>query len=137
DEENNQISINEASSDPEFEILGVENQVLSPPPLPQTQEKTNNLLAQATTNMTITTHYPLEKIKGLFVMNDYIINKLDFTGVQQLTDIFFQAVIVAHNNSLFLHSVEHINLQGCHHITDVGVSWMCDLFSNLKSVSVA
>jgi len=52
DEENNQISINEASSDPEFEILGVENQVLSPPPLPQTQEKTNNLLAQATTNMT-------------------------------------------------------------------------------------
>ena len=67
-------------------------------------------------------------------MNDGRIIRLDLSGVDQLTDMFFCAVRDQYQNTLFCRGLETICLQGCHHITDYGISVMAKLFFNLISV---
>ena len=64
-----------------------------------------------------------------------VLAHLDFTGIDQVTDILFYLIKEQKNLATALAKVEHICIRGCYHVTDLGVYWMTEAFPSLTSVS--
>lgn len=75
-------------------------------------------------------------MKDIFTVDNATVEFLDLTGVEQLTDVFFAAIQFLHKNSLFCKNLLRITLQGCIHITDLGVKFMSETFPRLQTVSL-
>lgn len=58
---------------------------------------------------------------------------LDFSGVDQLTDIVFR-IFLEHWNEKTFKLVQSVSLRGCVNITDIGIQWMAKCFPSLKQV---
>ena len=67
-------------------------------------------------------------------LDNAILTRLDFNGVDQLTDVVFVLIRELHRDSLFCRGLTGISLQGCRHITDQGVQWVAQTFPNLEEV---
>ena len=57
---------------------------------------------------------------------------LDFTGVEQTSDLVFYLFLTS--NEDLLKKVTTVDLAGCLRITDQGIIWMASAFTGLKTV---
>ncbi|XP_021339283.1 uncharacterized protein LOC110440494 isoform X2 [Mizuhopecten yessoensis] len=82
----------------------------------------------------ITTHFPLEKIQGIMAMvTAGGAFTLDFSGIEQVCDAVFATMVM----NKAVKSVKVIKLNGCCHVTDLGVMWMASCFPELVEVSLS
>ena len=63
-----------------------------------------------------------------------VISRIDLTGVDQLTDLFFAMMLYVHQNSVMRQHVTSVSVQGCIHLTDQAVKWMAKMFPKLENV---
>ena len=63
------------------------------------------------------------------------VTELDFTGVDQLTDLYFWALSVKCNNSIACKILEKLTVQGCLYLTDDAVTQISQTLPNLKEVN--
>jgi len=67
-------------------------------------------------------------------VNDALVDHIDLTGVEQLTDAFFALIYKQEADSLFSMNVTKLTLQGCTHITDVAIHFIVKTFPKLQTV---
>lgn len=60
---------------------------------------------------------------------------LDFSGIATLTDIVFTTMAnLRHAHTSRFDSIVEIVLDGCHLVTDAGITWMAEAFPNITLV---
>ena len=65
------------------------------------------------------------------------VTELDFTGVDQLTDLYFWALKVKCGQSTVCKTLEKLTVQGCLYLTDDAVTQISKTFPNLKEVNLS
>ncbi|KAL4228297.1 hypothetical protein ACF0H5_013728 [Mactra antiquata] len=80
-----------------------------------------------------TSHGNLGRSVGWFIkeLNSSNVTILDFSGTEQMTDMFWYMVSKEKVNLKF---VKRLSLNGCHRLTDAAVSYMIPLFTSLNYV---
>jgi len=68
------------------------------------------------------------------ISDGVVINTLDFSGIQQLTDDALFALKKVASKTKLRETVQRVYCTGCVHLTDLGVSYLAQSVPSLKEV---
>ncbi|XP_064619612.1 uncharacterized protein LOC135483043 [Lineus longissimus] len=78
--------------------------------------------------------FPAKEFIAQTVATDRLV-KLNFAGLDQLTDIFFR-ILMDHGLAVYLPHLRKFSASGCVHLTDAGVRWLCKISPVLQDITL-